>query len=518
MKRTFVKAASVDSMLNAFERRINDLEGNQDIKGSIDLNDDLYGAGLMFDLDEDKVDEKRIELEITAKYNDRIRDAIEKYDAKWDDGLNHLDASFVLFVGYGLVPHVDFDAIPPYTVCLTYDDPKPSDDVVRDLAIPGSVETSDGVSGCSDVNIEGATGTTADMLVQFEDKLDELEDVDSSTEIAASEFVPLEVTEEDYRTQYLDTDGVFTGSMDPNGERVSLGEIKEYWNNSYNDDPSLQEGYEPDEGEQWVQETISWLKPVTDVYESIDVECDEDLDLGMEDEGVVDEGLEAIEGKDHYDESDVYMLMEYVPGSPEDGIEADSFFPYGKFFAESEEEADKELEDIKKNDKRGKYIANAYIIPYNSYFDNGEEVFSSLKTLVNYSIRDPEEVENDPYLDDIPFASTDINAASTGDEDDYVADTDVEDDFGDDDFDDDYDPEFDSEEGDWEQIDQKSVRDEDGFLTEYTLYHNTVTGLYVCVFGDSEIYRPEDGYFDFETENYDEAIDWFNTYSLDDED
>ena len=71
----------------------------------------------------------------------------------------------------------------------------------------------------------------------------------------------------------------------------------------------------------------------------------------------------------------------------------------------------------------------------------------------------------------------------------------------------------------WEEVAAKTVEDSDGFLTDYVWYTNR--DKHVFIFGDSDIYRPEDGYFDWEVdivegkeaEAYKEAQDWFNSYS-----
>ena len=89
-------------------------------------------------------------------------------------------------------------------------------------------------------------------------------------------------------------------------------------------------------------------------------------------------------------------------------------------------------------------------------------------------------------------------------------------------------------------VDSKSVPDSDGFMTDYTWYvrirctadewyrwlksrsgYNThslgdipdeyIDG-YVFVFGDSDLYAPEDGEYDFECESYEEADEWFDDY------
>lgn len=63
----------------------------------------------------------------------------------------------------------------------------------------------------------------------------------------------------------------------------------------------------------------------------------------------------------------------------------------------------------------------------------------------------------------------------------------------------------------WQLIDRKSVLDYDGFYTEYSMY--TDGERYVMVFGDSDIYRPEDENWDWETDSEETAYEWFNTYA-----
>ena len=68
------------------------------------------------------------------------------------------------------------------------------------------------------------------------------------------------------------------------------------------------------------------------------------------------------------------------------------------------------------------------------------------------------------------------------------------------------------EDGRYTFVDSKVVSDSDGFLTEYTMYYDTVEDRYVFVFGDSELYSPYDENFDWECETEDEAIEWFDSY------
>lgn len=64
----------------------------------------------------------------------------------------------------------------------------------------------------------------------------------------------------------------------------------------------------------------------------------------------------------------------------------------------------------------------------------------------------------------------------------------------------------------WEELDRKTVLDSDGFITDYTLYYNEDEGRYVCIFGDSDYYTPENSDPDFECETEREAREWFDSY------
>ncbi len=68
----------------------------------------------------------------------------------------------------------------------------------------------------------------------------------------------------------------------------------------------------------------------------------------------------------------------------------------------------------------------------------------------------------------------------------------------------------DIEESEWVQIDHKMVEDYDGFMTDYTLYTNGDT--FVCIFGDNELYTPENTEPDFECDTESEAHEWFDNY------
>lgn len=65
----------------------------------------------------------------------------------------------------------------------------------------------------------------------------------------------------------------------------------------------------------------------------------------------------------------------------------------------------------------------------------------------------------------------------------------------------------------YELIERKSIKDSDGFMTEYSMYFDHEEGRYVFVYGDSDIYYPEDEDFDYECEDINEAYEWFESYN-----
>lgn len=63
----------------------------------------------------------------------------------------------------------------------------------------------------------------------------------------------------------------------------------------------------------------------------------------------------------------------------------------------------------------------------------------------------------------------------------------------------------------YELVARKNVEDADGFMTKYSWY-KTSGGNNVFVFGDPDIYLPEDEDFDWETEDDHAAEEWFDNY------
>jgi len=65
----------------------------------------------------------------------------------------------------------------------------------------------------------------------------------------------------------------------------------------------------------------------------------------------------------------------------------------------------------------------------------------------------------------------------------------------------------------YEELDHKMVLDSDGFQTDYTLYYDNDLGEYICIFGDKDLYNPDNADFDAEFETEEEAREWFDSYN-----
>ena len=61
-------------------------------------------------------------------------------------------------------------------------------------------------------------------------------------------------------------------------------------------------------------------------------------------------------------------------------------------------------------------------------------------------------------------------------------------------------------------IKSKEVRDDDGFITDYTWWYDERDGVHFFMFGDRDIYRPNRDYADWECDSYEEAEEWFWNY------
>lgn len=65
----------------------------------------------------------------------------------------------------------------------------------------------------------------------------------------------------------------------------------------------------------------------------------------------------------------------------------------------------------------------------------------------------------------------------------------------------------------YEEVATKEVRDADGFLTDYTMYHDLWEHKYIFMFGDKDITEPGEDYADYECETREEADEWFESFN-----
>lgn len=69
----------------------------------------------------------------------------------------------------------------------------------------------------------------------------------------------------------------------------------------------------------------------------------------------------------------------------------------------------------------------------------------------------------------------------------------------------------------WAFVKSKSVKDIDGFYTDYSMWQEVEDGAatehFVFIFGDSDLYNPENSDFDWECDSKEEAEEWFDNYS-----
>ena len=280
-------------------------------------------------------------------------------------------------------------------------------------------------------------------------------------------------TKEVNSATYIDEQGV----MGEPGETYDEEFMKSYWEENKDSDPVLEDYSSYNE---WWADTKSYLKELDDV------------------EGGCHGGKKSVKSATivETDLSDAYMMMCYEPGTAEEGIEGDEIYPICIFRAADIDDARAQVAQY--CDENGLDQSEYYADYYNSNFigdDNTDEpVFDSLADYTAWADSNDDTMyteEIDEDLEDVTAldAATDIEAYTDPD-------------------------------SEWEIVERKQVMDSDGFYTDYTLYHNILTDKYACMFGDTDLYSPEDGYFDWEGDTEEEAYEWFESYNgfEDDED
>lgn len=290
-------------------------------------------------------------------------------------------------------------------------------------------------------------------------------EVESSSDITASKEVP--IYEDDDWEMYEDVGG---GFGEP-GVRYTLRNIKEYWNESNESDPSL---VDYDSFESWWKDTHSnFMKRVEDdeIYSSeIDAGCHGSAESS---ETEINEELEDVTGEEDLMEE---LDSEFIDSSEDiacsfdvDSIDVDKLFEVIDVYNGASRPVSGDWDDETAHEQQT--IADAFGIS----LEDAKEVMIKILGFP----------EDDAFIGASTSITSDYNIYSGFD---------------------------DVEDVSWEELDSKPVRDSDGFLTDYTLYHNTVTGEYACVFGDKEYYTPGEGYFDWQGDSEDEAYEWFESY------
>lgn len=69
----------------------------------------------------------------------------------------------------------------------------------------------------------------------------------------------------------------------------------------------------------------------------------------------------------------------------------------------------------------------------------------------------------------------------------------------------------DNDSSQWMLVKTKDVIDSDGFMTDYTWYTNGEKHIFM--FGDSDVYEPDEDYADWVAETEQEASEWFDSYT-----
>ena len=69
----------------------------------------------------------------------------------------------------------------------------------------------------------------------------------------------------------------------------------------------------------------------------------------------------------------------------------------------------------------------------------------------------------------------------------------------------------DNDSSSWTLVKQKQVPDSDGFMTDYCWYTNG--DKHIFMFGDCDMYEPDEDYADWECDSEEEATSWFNNYN-----
>lgn len=395
MKR-FIKAASAARMLGAFEDKLAEMQNNEvesatQVTGSVTLTDEQR------DLLWEVIDKYNTSYPVSGRWEDET--AHEQRTIADTFGISLADAKQIMIDELGFDPelrgHMEGDHwAEDLSSCSNvnaaeqlqlfdddgYHNYEDTDGIYT--GVPGSYVTiaelknywNDFYDDDPVLNEEYAPDQGGKWL---KDTLRYMKEVEGCDSVNASNALH---TGRDENTWYIDTNGQFTGHP---GEKVSRADLIDYWNENLGDDPSLEGDLEG-----WLDHTVEFMEPV---YSSIEE---------------VDEELEPVKGEQEWGDDQVFMLMDYTSGT--EGMESDTFDCIGKFFAADESDAKRQLERAKRNNRRIKFLDNPYISQFNEYFDNGDEVYVDLDTLLNDAWIDPNDYDGNMPEEPV-FDSTEVD-------------------------------------------------------------------------------------------------------------
>ena len=318
---------------------------------------------------------------------------------------------------------------------------------------------------------------------------DDTDEVTSATKIEASDksvVIPASA-----KTQYYQDIGGGFGDTDA---VYSLEDLMIIWNSECNSDPTMSQ-YES--FNDWWQDTKQWMKPSSKPAEEVDDEMFTDND------GVFGNPGDIISKRDmraYYEEncdSDP-SLMDY--NSFEDWWSATSSMltpvtnstsvvaSYNNFAGTTQYRVYEIYEDGEEGDCLDSFDSQEDAEMYiQTMLSDPEEYKDVLDGLSGLSI--VQYIEDQEYTEEV--ASFDVTGCTSVTSSTYDDDT-----------------------SEWIYLEGKQVPDMDGFYTDYTLYMRSTdeSPQYVCVFGDRELYSPDDGDFDYECDDETEAYEWFESY------
>ena len=237
----------------------------------------------------------------------------------------------------------------------------------------------------------------------------------------------------DEEITYSDPQGAF-GEL---GSRLTLEEIKSYWNANYDGDPSLMYY---DTFDAWWKDTRQWL---TSIKGSSELESDDTRDAYLDE-----------------------LIAEVDARLPEAGVK--------EFIVEKDDAGNDALFVIVPDNG----FATEFAVP------DEDLKWDDVDTDANYIVNE--------ILNQIQDTMDTVESSTDWDDEDEYED-DVES-YG------------------FVEIASKQVEDADGFMTDYTMYRDKETGEYVFVFGDKDMYTPEQGDFDWSCDTEQEAWEWYNDY------